>query len=42
MIETKKNELANTLKKVKHFCKKLDFTNEMLNGALIKGLSERC
>lgn len=34
MVKAMKNERANALKKLKHLCKKFDFTAGMLKGAL--------
>jgi hypothetical protein len=34
MVDTKKNERANSLKEVKRLCKELGFTARMLKGAL--------
>ena len=39
MVEAKKNERANALKKVKRLCKEFGFTTGMLKGALAKGRS---
>ena len=37
MVETKKKELANALKKVLLLCKEFDFTGGMLKGSLGEG-----
>tara|TARA_B100000780_G_C21085577_1_gene437303 strand:+ start:1451 stop:1576 length:126 start_codon:yes stop_codon:yes gene_type:complete len=37
MIEAKKNERTNALKKVKRLCKELGFTAGMLKGSLAEG-----
>jgi len=37
MNRAKKNERANTLKKVKRLCKEFDFNAEMLKDSLLKG-----
>jgi len=37
MVKAKKNERANTLKKVKRLCKEFGFMAEMLKGSLVEG-----
>jgi uncharacterized membrane protein (DUF106 family) len=37
MIEAKKNERANALKKIKRMCKKFGFTDGILKGSLAEG-----
>jgi hypothetical protein len=37
MVEAKKNELANAVKKVRHLCKEFGFTAGMLKGSLVEG-----
>jgi hypothetical protein len=37
MVEAKKNESADALKKVKRLCKEFGFTAGMLKGALAEG-----
>jgi hypothetical protein len=37
VVEAKKNELADALKKAKHLCKEFGFTAGMLKGALAEG-----
>jgi len=37
MVEAKKNERANALKKVKRLCKEFGFTAGMLKGSLAEG-----
>jgi hypothetical protein len=37
MIEAKKNERANALKEVKHWCKEFGFTAGMRKGSLAEG-----
>lgn len=37
MVETKKNERANSLKEIKCLCKKFSFAASMLKGALAEG-----
>jgi len=41
MVEAKKNQRANVLKKVKRHCKEFGFTAGMLKGALAKGRGEK-
>jgi len=41
MIEAKKNEGANALKKAKRLNKSLGFTSGMLKGALANGCGEK-
>jgi len=37
MVEAKKNERTDALKKVKDLCKEIGFTSGMLKGALVEG-----
>jgi len=37
MVEAKKNERANALKKVKRLCKEFSFTAGMFKGSLVEG-----
>ena len=41
MIEAKKNERANALKKVKRLCKEFGFTAGMFKGALAVGRQKK-
>ena len=41
MIEAKKNERTNALKKVKRLCEEFGFTAGMLKGVLAKGRGEK-
>jgi len=41
MVEAKKNERASSLKEVQRLCKELDFTADVLKGALAKGRGEK-
>ena len=41
MVEAKKNERANALKKVNSLCKEFGFTAGMLKGALVRGRSTK-
>ena len=41
VVETKKNERTNSLKKVNHVYKKFDFIAEMLKGSLAEGCGEK-
>jgi hypothetical protein len=41
MVEAKKRERADALKKVKELCKEFGFTAGMLKGALAKGKGEK-
>ena len=41
MIEAKKNERANALKKVKRLCKEFGFTDRMLKGSLAVGRQKK-
>ena len=37
MVEAKKNERVNALRRVKHLCKEFSFTTGMLKGPLTSG-----
>ena len=41
MIEAKKNERANALKKITRLCKEFGFTARVLKGSLAKGRGEK-